>query len=190
MTRIAIVVGTTRPGRKAETVARWVHGLAAARGDADFDVLDIDAFDLPLLDEPLPPSMGRYTQPHTRAWSEAVASYDGFVFITPEYNHSMSGSLKNALDFLNSEWANKAAGFVGYGVAGGTRAIEHLRGVMAELRVATVRASVTLSLFTDFTNFTEFTPGPHQVETLEQTIDQVVEWSRALAPLRQAAVAA
>ena len=140
MTRIAIVVGTTRPGRKAETVARWVHQLAAARGDAEFEVLDLESFGLPLLDEPLPPSMGQYSQPHTHAWSAAVAGFDGFVFVTPEYNHGMPGSLKNAIDFLNSEWANKAAGFVGYGVTGGSRSVEQLRLVLAELRVATVRA--------------------------------------------------
>ena len=184
MPRIAGVVGTTRPGRKAEAVARWVHGLAAARGDAEFELLDIEEFDLPLLDEPLPPSMGRYTQPHTRAWSEAVARFDGFVFVTPEYNHGMPGSLKNAIDFLNSEWANKAAGFVGYGVTGGSRSVEQLRLVLAELRVATVRAGVYLSIFTDFENFTGFTPGPHQVQFLEQTLDQGVEWAQALAPLR------
>ena len=190
MTRIAIVVGTTRPGRKAATVADWVHGVARARGDAEYDVLDIDRFDLPLLDEPLPPAMGRYSHAHTRVWSEAVAGFDGFVFVTPEYNHSYPGSLKNAIDFLSSEWADKAAGFVGYGTAGGTRAVEQLRLVLAELRVATVRTSVHLSLFTDFREFREFTPGPHQAGTLEQTLDQVVAWSSALAPLRLGAAAA
>jgi NAD(P)H-dependent FMN reductase len=187
MTRIAVVVGTTRPGRKAETVARWVHGLAAARGDAEFEVLDLESFGLPLLDEPLPPSMGQYSRPHTHAWAEAVGRFDGFVFVTPEYNHGIPGSLKNAIDFLNSEWANKAAGFVGYGVVGGARSIEQLRLVLAELRVATVRSAVYLNIFTDFTNFTAFTPGTHQVEFLEQTLDQVIEWADALAPLRAAA---
>ncbi|MGY1695686.1 MULTISPECIES: NADPH-dependent FMN reductase [unclassified Geodermatophilus] len=187
MTRIAVVVGTTRPGRKAETVARWVHRLAHARGDAEVEVLDLESFGLPLLDEPLPPSMGRYSRPHTQAWGEAVARFDGFVFVTPEYNHGIPGSLKNAIDFLNSEWANKSAGFVGYGVVGGARAIEQLRLVLAELRVATVRSAVYLNLFTDFADFTDFTPGTHQVEFLEQTLDQVVEWADALAPLRAAA---
>jgi len=116
-----------------------------------------------------------------------VARFDGFVFVTPEYNHAMPGSLKNAIDFLNTEWANKAAGFVGYGVVGGSRAIEQLRLVLAELRVATVRAGVYLNIFTDFRDFTEFTPGTHQVEFLEQTLDQVVEWASALAPLRASA---
>ena len=186
MTRIAVVVGTTRPGRKAETVARWVHELAVERGGAEFEVLDLEAFGLPLLDEPLPPSMGQYSRVHTHAWSQAVARFDGFVFVTPEYNHGIPGSLKNAIDFLNAEWANKAAGFVGYGVVGGARSIEQLRLVLAELRVATVRAAVYLNIVTDFTNFTEFTPGPHQAEFLQQTLDQVVEWAHALAPLRGA----
>jgi NAD(P)H-dependent FMN reductase len=128
--------------------------------------------------------MGKYTQPHTQAWAAKIASFDGFVFVTPEYNHSMSGALKNAIDFLKNEWHNKAAGFVSYGAVGGTRAVEHLRLVMGELQVADVRGQVALSLFTDFKNFTEFTPGPQHASLLSTMLDQVVAWSRALAPLR------
>jgi NAD(P)H-dependent FMN reductase len=91
-----------------------------------------------------PPSLGQYTKPHTLAWAEKIASFDGYVFVTPEYNHSTSGALKNAIDFLYREWNNKAAGFVSYGSVGGTRAVEHLRLVMAELQIATVRAQVAL----------------------------------------------
>src|SRR5882672_8444757 len=88
---VAIIIGSTRPGRKAESVARWVYGIASKRSDASFEILDIAAFDLPLLDEALPPSMGQYAQPHTKAWGAKIATFDGFVFVTPEYNHSMSG---------------------------------------------------------------------------------------------------
>jgi NAD(P)H-dependent FMN reductase len=104
-------------------------------------------FDLPLLDEPVPPSMGQYSQPHTKAWAAKIDSFDGYVFVTPEYNHGISGALKNAIDFLYREWNNKAAGFVGYGSAGGVRAVESLRLVMGELQVADVRNQVMLSLF-------------------------------------------
>ena len=184
MTRIAIVVGTTRPGRKAETVARWALDVARARGDAEFELLDIADFDLPLLDEPLPPSLGRYSHQHTRVWSEAVARYDGFVFVTPEYNHSISGALKNALDFIYREWNNKAAGFVSYGSAGGVRAVEHLRGVMAELQVATVRAQLMLSLANDFENYTVFKPNPRHEKVLGTMLDQLIAWGGALKTLR------
>jgi NAD(P)H-dependent FMN reductase len=112
MIKVAIVIGSTRPGRKAETVARWVHAIAKKRSDAEFELVDIKDFNLPLLDEPMPPAMGQYSQPHTKAWAAKVASFDAYVFVTPEYNHGTSGALKNAIDFLYREWNNKAAGFV------------------------------------------------------------------------------
>jgi NAD(P)H-dependent FMN reductase len=184
MIKIAVIVGSTRPGRKAEDVARWVMGIAQGRTDATFDLVDIQDFNLPLLDEPVPPSMGQYSKPHTRAWAARIDQYDGFVFVTPEYNHGTSGALKNAIDFLYKEWNNKAAGFVGYGSAGGVRAVEHLRLVMGELQVADVRAQVMLSLFTDFENFTTFKPGDYQAPTVTTMLDQVVAWSGALQGLR------
>jgi NAD(P)H-dependent FMN reductase len=185
MINVGIIVGSTRPGRKALDVARWVMEVAGTRGDAAFELVDIQDFNLPLLDEPAPPSMGQYAQPHTKAWAAKIAEFDGFVFVTPEYNHGTSGALKNAIDFLYKEWNNKAAGFVGYGSAGGARAIEHLRLVMGELMVADVRAQVMLSLFTDFENFATFNPAEHHERAVETMLDQVVRWSRALKPLRK-----
>jgi NAD(P)H-dependent FMN reductase len=102
----------------------------------------------------------------------------------PEYNHSTSGALKNAIDFLYKEWNHKAAGFVSYGSVGGARAVEHLRLVMGELQVADVRAQVALSLFTDFTDFSQFTPATHQAQAIGTVLEQVVAWSGALAALR------
>ena len=189
MTRIAIIVGSTRPGRKAESIAQWVHGIAAGRTDATFDVVDLADFDLPLLDEPMPPAMGApYSHPHTQRWSETIAQYDGYVFVTPEYNHSMSGALKNAIDFLYSEWNNKAAGFVSYGTSNGARAVEHLRGIMGELQVADVRAHVGLSLLTDFENWSVFKPTDYHVASVTTLLDQLVSWSRALESVRGAAL--
>ena len=185
MTRIAIIVGSTRPGRKALEVARWVHGTASKRGDAEYELVDIKDFDLPLLDEEIPPSRGQYGRPHTRKWAAKIASFDGFVFVTAEYNHGVPGALKNAIDFLFREWNNKAAGFVGYGSAGGVRAVEQLRLVMGEVMVADVRAQVMLSLFTDFENFAAFKPAPAQEKALGAVLEQVVAWSGALKALRQ-----
>ena len=184
MTRVAVIVGSTRPGRKAEAVARWVHAIAKRRSDAEFEIVDIATYDLPLLDEPVPPSLGQYSKPHTLAWAAKVASFDAFIFVTPEYNHGIPGALKNAIDFLYAEWNNKAAGFVGYGSAGGVRAIEHLRGVMGELQVADVRSDIRLSLFTDFENFTTFTPGPQHEPAVNTMLDQLIAWSGALKSLR------
>ncbi len=183
MVNIAVIVGSTRPGRKAPAVANWVLDIAGLRADAVFELVDIADFNLPLLDEPVPPSMGRYSQPHTKAWAARIARFDGFVFVTPEYNHGTSGALKNAIDFLYKEWNNKAAGFVGYGSVGGARAIESLRLVMGELMVADVRAQVMLSLFTDFDGDRP-NPAERQTQAVDAMLDQVVAWSRALKTVR------
>jgi NAD(P)H-dependent FMN reductase len=184
MIKIAIIIGSTRPGRKAEAVAKWVHEIAKKRSDAAFEIVDIKDYNLPLLDEPVPPSMGQYSQPHTKTWSAKIAAFDAYVFVTPEYNHGTSGALKNAIDYLYREWNNKAAGFVGYGSAGGTRAVESLRLIMGELQVADVRAQVALSLFTDFENFTVFKPAPTHETSVNAMLDQVVAWGGALKTLR------
>jgi NAD(P)H-dependent FMN reductase len=184
MIRIAIVLGSTRPGRLGKAVADWVHARAAERGDAAFELLDVAHFNLPLLDEPLPPSTGKYSQEHTKAWSEAVAAFDGYVFVTGEYNHSIPGGLKNALDYLYKEWNNKAAGFVSYGSAGGTRAVEHLRAVAGELQMADVRAQVALPLASEFENYRKFRPSEIAEKNLQTLFEQVIAWAGALKVLR------
>lgn len=185
MTRIAVILGSTRPGRRGETVAHWVMDHARRRSDAEFELVDLADYPLPHLDEPLPPSMGQYQNAHTQDWAATIGRFDGFIFVTPEYNHSTSGVLKNAIDFLYAEWNNKAMGIVSYGAAGGTRAAEHLRLIGGELRLADVRTNVALSLFTDFENFTELKPSAFQVQALDALFGEVIAWSEALAPLRQ-----
>jgi NAD(P)H-dependent FMN reductase len=115
-------------------VAKWVYEIAQKRSDAEFELVDIKDFNLPLLDEPMSPIMGKYAHQHSKTWSAKIASFDAYVFVTPEYNHATSAALKNAIDFLYHEWVNKAAGFVGYGGASGTRAVENLRLVMGNCR--------------------------------------------------------
>ena len=184
MPRIGVILGSTRPGRRGEQVARWVMDIAHRRSDGEFELVDLADYPLPHLDEPLPPSMGQYQNAHTQRWAATIGRFDGFVFVTPEYNHSTSGVLKNAIDYLYAEWNNKAMGVVSYGAVGGARAAEHLRLVGGELQMADVRTNVALSLFTDFEKFTDLAPGPHQVEALETLLSQVIAWSDALAPLR------
>jgi NAD(P)H-dependent FMN reductase len=190
MTRIGIILGSTRPNRNGEQVARWVYDIASHRSDAEYELVDLRDYPLPHLDEPLPPSMGQYQNEHTKAWADKIASFDGFVFVTPEYNHSTSGVLKNAIDYLYAEWNNKAVGFVSYGSVGGARAAEHLRLVAGELQMADVRQQVALSLLTEFENFSVFKPGEYNRAALDTLLDQVVAWSTALAPLRQPAATA
>lgn len=182
--RVAIILGSTRPGRNGEAVCQWIYGIAKKRSDATFELVDIKDFNLPLLDEPIPPSMGQYNQEHTKVWSSKIDSFDAYVFVTAEYNHGIPGALKNAIDFLFKEWNNKVAGFVSYGSAGGVRAVEQLRLVMAELQVATVRAQVQLSLFTDFENFTKFKPALYNENSVNTMLDQVIAWGGALKVLR------
>jgi NAD(P)H-dependent FMN reductase len=184
MTKIGIILGSTRPGRNGEAVAKWVHDLASKRDDAEFELVDLLDYSLPHLDEAIPASAGQYANAHTKAWAEKIATFDGYVFVTPEYNHSTSGALKNAIDYLYGEWNNKAAGFVSYGGAGGTRAVEHLRLIAGELQIADVRAQVAFSLLTDFENYSVFRPADYHEDRLATMLDQLVAWSKALATVR------
>lgn len=175
---IGIILGSTRDGRVSPQVGAWVKELADQRGDANYTVIDIADYKLPLLGEPGSDASG------AAAWSEIVGKQDGFVFIVQEYNHSITGALKNALDFLREEWNNKAAGIVSYGSVGGARAAEHLRGILGELSVADVRVHPALSLFTDFENGTDFKPAEVQASSVNQMLDQVIPWATALKTIR------
>jgi len=185
--RVGIILGSTRPGRRGEQVANWVLDNATKfRDDADFELVDLADFDLPLLDEPMPASSGLYEKAHTRAWSEKIASFDAFVFVTPEYNHVPSAALINAIDFLHREWNDKAAAIVSYGSsASGLRAVEVLRLMLSESHIAHVRQNVAFSLMTDFEKFTVLTPGPQHEKHLETLLDQLVAWGTALQGVRE-----
>jgi NAD(P)H-dependent FMN reductase len=184
MIRIGIILGSTRPNRNGEQVAKWVLDIAERRDDAEFELVDLRDYPLPHLDEPMPASFGQYQGEHTKQWATKIGSFDGFVIVTPEYNHGTSGVLKNAIDYLYAEWNNKAVGFVSYGAVGGARAAEQLRLVAGELQMADVRQQVALSLITEFENFSVFKPGDYNVDALNVLLDQVIAWSGALSPLR------
>ena len=183
---IGVILGSTRPGRNGKGVADWVIEKTAGRPGATYELVDLADYPLPLLDEPAPASMQQYTKQHTKRWAAKVAEFDGFVFVSPEYNHSTSGVLKNALDFLNVEWNDKAAALVTYGSVGGARAAEHLRAILSELQVAHVRQQMTFSLFTDFTNFTTFAPKPQHDDSFLLMLNQLEAWAGALRTLRSA----
>lgn len=175
---IGIILGSTRQGRVSPQVGEWVKELADKRGDVNYEIVDIADFDLPFL------GTTDGTEPGIAAWNEKLSNLDGFVFIVQEYNHSISGALKNALDFAREAWNNKAAGIVSYGSTGGARAAEHLRGICGELKIADVRTHPTISLFTDFENGTEFKPQALHVDNVNAMLDEVVAWSGALKTLR------
>ncbi|CAH2716013.1 hypothetical protein BACCIP111895_03197 [Neobacillus rhizosphaerae] len=175
---IGIILGSTRQGRVSPQVGDWVKGIADKRGDANYEIVDIAEYNLPFV------FTTDGSEPGIKAWSEKLASLDGFVFIAQEYNHSITGALKNALDTVRDEWNNKAAGIVSYGSTGGARAAEHLRGIFGELQVADVRVHPTLSLFTDFENGTVFKPADLHLNNVNAMLDQVIAWSGALKTLR------
>ncbi|MGM8366633.1 NADPH-dependent FMN reductase [Virgibacillus sp. W0181] len=179
--KIGIIQGSVREGRNGDGVAKWMLDFAEKRNDAQYELVDLANYNLPLLGS-------ANTQPDAeeqiKAWSEKMASFDGYIFITPEYNHSIGGALKNALDYLNPELNNKAAGFVGYGSLGGTRAHENLRLILGELQVADVRTAVTFSLMTDFENMSVFKPADYHEDNANTMLNQVLLWSGALKTVR------
>lgn len=175
---IGIILGSTRQGRVSPQVGNWVKEVADRRGDANYEIVDIADYRLPFFGE------GTGNESGPVSWAAKLSGLDGFVFIVQEYNHSITGVLKNALDSARDEWNHKAAGIVSYGSTGGARAAEHLRGILGELLVADVRAHPTFSIFTDFDNFQTFKPAELHVEKINDMLDQLIAWSGALKTLR------
>lgn len=180
---IAIILGSTRPGRNGAAVAAWIHDQASVRDAATYEVVDLADTGLPLLDEPVPALAGQYEHQYTKDWAATVARFDGFVFVTPEYNHSTSPALLNALDYVYGEWNNKAVGFVSYGTSYGVRAVEHLRGVAGELQMADIRNQVRFHLPGNFPDRV-FIPGPEHEGQATDLFDQLELWTSALRTVR------
>lgn len=148
MINLSILTGSTRPGRFNIQPATWMYDIAKKHEGVTAELLDLQDLNLPFLDEPMPPMMHQYTKDHTKSWSEKIQKADAFIFVTPEYNHSYSAVLKNAIDYLNHEWNFKPVAFVSYGsLAGGARAAEHLRGVAGELKMYDLREQILLPSF-------------------------------------------
>ncbi len=187
MPKIQIITGSTRPNRVNHQVAEWIHSVASQRSDLEVEIVDIQDFNLPLLDEPMSAMMaaGKYQNEHTTKWSTKIAEADAYIFVTPEYNHSTSAALKNAIDYLYVEWNNKPAAIVSYGVQKGVRAAEHLRGILAQLQVPTVAAQVTLDLITDFEGFSTLKDlAQNHVTDANTQLDQLTAWATALKTIR------
>ena len=185
MTKIGIIIGSTRPGRIGAQVAKWYYEIAQKRTDAEFELIDIADFNLPLLDEELPAGWNQYSKDHTKKWAAKIGEFDGFIMVTPEYNHSTSGALKNAIDYLALEWNNKAVGFVSYGSAMGVRAVEHLRLIAGELQMADIRQQVMFSLFTEFEDMKVFKPAEGKEGNVNEQLDQLIPWANALKTVRK-----
>ena len=174
--RIGIVLGSTREGRVSESVGNWVLEKTNAFKEAQFEIVDIKDYDLPFLGTTDDNSS-------IMKWNQKLSELDGFIFVVAEYNHSITGALKNALDLARDAWNNKSAGIVSYGSAGGARAAEHLRGILSELQIASVRTHILLSLFDDFENYS-FKPRDIHDSNLNDLFTQVTSWAKALKSLR------
>jgi NAD(P)H-dependent FMN reductase len=179
--RVGVIAGSTRPGRQSTAVAEWV--CADLIPTLGLQLIDLADLGLPMLSEPAPAAFGEYQQPATLSWSRLAETFDAFVLVTPEYNHSTSPALKNALDHLYREWRDKPVAFVGYGLDGGTRAVEHLRTITAELGMAGVGPQVGISLRADYADG-RLEPRPFQPEARKRMLDQLARWAAALRALR------
>lgn len=140
--RIALVIGSTRPTRFADKPAEWFLGVAQRRTDLEVELVDLRDFDLPMFDEMASNKWMPSKDPQAIAWQNKLAEFDGYIFIVAEYNHSITGALKNALDQAYKEWVHKPMGAVGYGGVGAARAVEHLRTIAVELDMVPVRSAV------------------------------------------------
>ena len=185
MLNIAIIPGTSRPQALNPQIVNWVEQQLASTDDVRAEVVDFGSFDLPLLDEVIPAGAKMYANDHTKAWGAKLEEFDAFIFVTPEYNHSISGSLKNALDFVATEFNHKVAGIVNYGADKGVRAAEHLRHILANYKLAVVRDQASFSIFTDVADGT-FAPTEISAAPFASMVDDIVAWGEALKSVREA----
>lgn len=174
---IGVILGSTREGRVSPQVGKWLVEKLQDNDSATFELIDIKDYDLPFF------GTSSNQEPVVK-WNQKLNELDGFIFITPEYNHSITASLKNALDSAKDAWANKAAGIVSYGSVGGARAAEQLKLILTELQIAPVRTQVLLSLFTDFEQGSQFKPQPLHDNNLQMMVEQLVRWTNALKTIR------
>ena len=176
MTTIGVFLGSVRTGRIGSQVGAWVMEAGAER-DADYRLLDLAEFDVPhLIAEVVPGAANKqYDDPAVTAWSKAVDACDGVVFVTPEYNHSIPGTMKNAFDSLFGEWAGKPVAFVGYGADGGVRAVEHWRQIVANLSMTDIRNQVVLNIFGEDVNDGELSPREHKQAALTRALSDLEE---------------
>lgn len=188
MVTIKVILGSTRPGRFGVQPAEWITKLGEAYGDqARFELVDLKDLDLPLLDTPTPPSMSpEYQNDHQAAWGKIVAEADGFVFVTPEYNHGMPASLKNAIDYLAQEWANKPVAFVSYGAdGGGIRAIEQFRQVVSWLKMHDLNKFISLpSYYLNLDEQGNYKFSDDETERAHSMLKDLVFWAEQLKETR------
>lgn len=187
--KIAIILGSTRPGRFGAQVADWVVAQVADRDDAEYEMVDLADYDLDLLNEPTVPGAAKrqYDNPKTRRWGAKIDEFDAYVFVTPEYNHGVPAALKNAFDVLYPEWVHKGAALVSYGADGGVRAVEHWRTILANAQMHVVRGQVSFSTMLEVEQREDgdvFAPAERRTKELGNVLRQLTRLTDATASLR------
>lgn len=185
MQKILVIAGSNRPNRKTKHVADWVIQTASSYPDFEFKLADLAEINLPFLDEPNLPSMGNYQKEHTQQWSAKVAAADGFIIVTPEYNHGYPAVLKNALDFLYAEWRHKPVAFVAHGSAGGVRSVEQLKQVVLQLNMAPINTQVDFNGWVHWDEEGNFKPDERREEQLDRLLADLKWWGEALKTARE-----
>jgi NAD(P)H-dependent FMN reductase len=186
---LQVIAASTRPGRRGIAVAHWLQQFAEEHGGFEVELIDLAEEGLPLFDEPRHPRLQQYAHQHTKDWSATVSRADAFAFVTPEYNHSFPASLKNALDYLSMEWADKPVGLVSYGgVSAGLRAATALKPVLAALRMVPVVEAVSIPFFAEHIDADgEFKPSTQTEVGAKAMLDELVRLATALRGLRETA---
>jgi NAD(P)H-dependent FMN reductase len=186
MSKLSVVIGSTRPGRVGLPIGQWFFERAKLHGKFEVQLLDLKELGLPLLDEAKHPRLGEYEHEHTKAWSRLVAASDAFVFVTPEYNFSAPPALLNALDYLYNEWAYKPAGFVSYGgQSGGIRAVQMLKQPLISMKVVGIPEAVVIPFFSQLMSDGAFKATESHDKSAATMLDELSRWSEALAVLRK-----
>jgi NAD(P)H-dependent FMN reductase len=187
---IGIFITTTREGRFGDKPAQWIFDMARHRHDVRFELVDLRDYPIPMYDEPIAPAYAPPRNDHAQAFAKKIGELDGFLFVTAEYNHSVTAVLKNALDHVAHEWRNKPAAFLGYGGTGGARAVEQLRLIAIELGLAPTRSAVHIGMEPYLGVWKEgksFDDYPYLVSTATPMLDELVWYTKTLKTGRELA---
>lgn len=193
MIKIQVIIGSTRQGRFGDKPAKWIFGKLKEKEGVEAELIDLRDWPLPFFDEPVSPSMmegqkADYVSSTGKKWAKKVGEADGFLIVTPEYNHGYSAVLKNALDYVYKEWNNKPVAFMSYGgIAGGTRAVQQLRLVAIELQMIPIRAGVHIPLYWNQLDEKGELKEDSIKGTTETMLTQLIKWVKDLKSIRSKA---
>jgi NAD(P)H-dependent FMN reductase len=187
MYNLKIISSTVRPGRKGPMIAAWIAEKASQTGEFEVEILDLGEINLPMMNEANHPIMKKYEHEHTRNWSAKIEAADAFIFVTAEYNHNYPAPLRNAIEYLFSEWNYKAAGIVSYGgISAGTRAANNLKGDLASMSMIPLVHGVNFSMFPQFiTEEGEFVPNENSHKSAETMLIELIRWTKGLKAVKE-----